>query len=198
MNRSIPAVALCCLGAALIGPVLAQDAAQKPAQTAAVKSSPAPKPAQDLVAAARGIANKEHKATLVMFHASWCGWCKRLDAVMSRPEFKKMFAANYQLVTLDVLENGAKVAELENPGGKELMKEFGGEKSGLPFYAWLDADGKKIADSNVMPKDQNIGYPGEPAEIEAFMALIKKTAPNWPEADQKTLHDYLVANAPKH
>jgi thiol-disulfide isomerase/thioredoxin len=157
----------------------------------------APKPAQNLIGAARTAANKQHKPTLVMFHASWCGWCKRLDAVMSRPEFKKMFEANYQLVTLDVLENGAKVAELENPGGKEYMKELGGEKSGLPFYAWLNADGKKIADSNAMPKEQNIGYPGEPAEIETFMALIKKTAPNWSEADQKTLHDYLVANAPK-
>jgi hypothetical protein len=134
---------------------------------------------------------------MVMFHASWCGWCKKLDEVMSRPEFKKMFEANYELVTLDVLENGPKVAELENPGGKAYMKELGGEKSGLPFYAWLDADGKKIADSNAMPKDQNIGYPGEPAEIEAFMALIKKTAPHWSEADQKSLHDYLVANAPK-
>ena len=200
MIRSIMPIAIFCLGAALITPVRAQDAAQKPVQTVAVTSAAAaPKPAQDLVSAARAASTKDHKATLVMFHASWCSWCKRLEAVMSRPEFKKMFAANYELVELDVQERGAKVAELENPGGNEYMKQLGGEKSGLPYYAWVDADGKKQADSNVMPtQNPNIGYPGEPAEIEAFMALIRKTAPNWSEADQKTLHDYLVANAPKH
>lgn len=199
MKASSLVIALCCLTASScsMAPTFAQGATSLPAQGAAVTYTAAPKPAQDVLASARELSTKEHKPTLVMFHASWCGWCKRLDAVMSRPEFKKMFEANYVLVTLDVLENGAKIAQLENPGGKEYMKELGGEKSGLPFYAWLDTNGKKIADSNVMPKESNIGYPGEPAEIQAFMALVKKTAPHWSAADQKKLNDYLVANAPK-
>jgi len=116
---------------------------------------------------------------------------------MARPEFKKMFDKNYVLVELDVLESGDKKATLENPGGVDVMKELGGERSGLPFYAFLDAKGKKLADSNVMPKGANIGYPGEPAEITAFMDLIKKTAPRWPKADQEKLRDYFVSNAPK-
>lgn len=181
----------------LAAPLAAHSQQPASAGTGVLAHVSSPKPADELLATARASAAKHHKVTLVMFHASWCGWCKRLDAVMSRPEFKKMFESNYAIVTLDVLENGPKVAELENPGGRELMKSLGGEKSGLPFYAWLDADGKKIADSNAMPKEQNIGYPGEPDEIEAFMALIQKTAPNWPEADRTRLHDYLVANRPK-
>src|ERR1051326_5457462 len=115
---------------------------------------------------------------------------------MQRPEFKKMFEANYILVKLDVQENGDK-KKLENPGGMDVMKELGGENSGLPFYAFLDEKGKKIADSNVMPKAQNIGYPAAPEEIKAFMELIHKTAPRWSDADREKLRSYLVANAPK-
>jgi len=100
------------------------------------------------------------------------------------------------MVTLDVMENGPKVATDENPGGLAIMKTLGGEKSGLPFYAIIDAKGKKLADSNAMPKDQNIGYPGSPEEIEAFGKILEKTAPKWKATDRQKLIDYLKENAP--
>ena len=108
-----------------------------------------------------------------------------------------MFDRNYVIVDLDVSESGEKKAKFENPGGIEMMKDLGGEHSGLPFYAFLNAKGTKLADSNVMPKGMNIGYPGSPEEIAAFMELIKKTAPRWSQADQDKLREYFVANAPK-
>jgi thiol:disulfide interchange protein len=191
-------VMVCGLGLALAVPVQAQDSAATAAKTQEAKEAMPPAPTATLLQAAQQKAAKQNKAVLVMFHASWCGWCKRLEAVMSRPEFKKMFEDNYTLVNLDVLEQKDKKVTLENPGGVEYMKELGGETSGLPYYAFLDAKGKKLADSNVMPtQNPNIGYPGEPAEIEAFMALIQKTAPHWSEADRAKLKDYLVQNAPK-
>lgn len=108
-----------------------------------------------------------------------------------------MFDNNYVIVELDVLETGEKKSKYENGGGVETMKELGGEHSGLPFYAFLDAKGNKLADSNVMPKDMNIGYPGAPEEISAFMELINKTAPRWSSSDQDKLKSYFVENAPK-
>jgi thiol:disulfide interchange protein len=193
------AVAVVCgLGLALAVPVQAQDSAATTAKTQETQAAAIPVPATTLLQAAQSSAKKQHKAVLVMFHASWCGWCKRLEAVMSRPEFKKMFEDNYTLVNLDVLEQKDKKVTLENPGGVEYMKELGGETSGLPYYAFLDAKGKKLADSNVMPtQNPNIGYPAAPEEIAAFMALIQKTAPHWSEADRTKLKDYLVQNAPK-
>src|ERR1043166_597829 len=112
---------------------------------------------------------------------------------MDRPEFKKLFETHYVLVKLDVMENGEKKAALENPGGVEYMKELGGEKSGLPFFAFVDEKGKKLADSNAMPKGANIGCPDTPEEIDAFMGLIQKTAPRWSAADREKLKSYLLS-----
>ena len=76
------------------------------------------------------------------------------------------------------------------------MTDLGGEKSGLPFYAFIDAKGKKVADSNVMPKDQNIGYPGSQEEIVAFEKLLKKTAPLMSVGQRATIVAYFQKNAP--
>ena len=189
------------LSALAVLPIAAQETPGVPIK---VKKMAAPRPANVLLEAAYKRAKKEKKTVLVMFHATWCGWCHKLEAVMAKPDFKKQFEKSYVIVNLDVLENGDKIAQFENPGGKDRMAELGGEKSGLPFYAFLNDKGEKLADSNAMPnpktpevKDQNIGYPGSPEEIEAFMTLIKQTAPKWADADQDKLHAYLKENAPK-
>ena len=104
--------------------------------------------------------------------------------------------ANYVLVKLDVMENGDKKAQFENPGGQQVMADVGGAKSGLPFYAILDKSGKKLADSNVMPKGANIGYPGAPEEIVAFGKLLKDTAPRLTPAQLDAVTGYLKAHAP--
>ena len=103
---------------------------------------------------------------------------------------------NYVIARLDVLETGDNIQKLENPGGKTIMTDLGGEHSGLPFYAFIDAKGKKIADSNVMPKDQNIGYPGSAEEIKAFEKLLKTTAPRMTEAQRTTVVTFLQKIAP--
>ena len=76
------------------------------------------------------------------------------------------------------------------------MKDLGGEKSGLPFFAFLDAKGKKLADSNVMPGNQNIGYPAAPDEIAAFEKLLERTAPRMKAADREKVVAYLKKAAP--
>src|ERR1700712_5876917 len=78
-------------------------------------------------------AAKENKKVILMFHASWCGWCKRMDASLVDPTCKKMIDDNYVVAHLDVMEQ-KKDAALENPGGMAVMNKFGAdEKAGLPF-----------------------------------------------------------------
>ncbi len=132
-----------------------------------------PQQADTILNAAYKESKSSDKKVFLIFHASWCNWCKRLDKAMQSEELKKIFEDNFVITHLDVLEVGEKIAALENPGGKEIMAKLGGEKSGLPFYAFLDATGKKLGDSNVMLKNMNIDYPGSAEEIEVFGKILK-------------------------
>lgn len=157
-----------------------------------------PQPADNILKAAYKEAHVSNKNVFLIFHASWCSWCKRLDKAMQSDELKKIFEDNYVITHVDVLEAKDKIETLENPGGKEIMAKLGGEKSGLPFYAFLDATGKKLADSNVMPtQNPNIGYPGSAEEIEAFGKLLKASAKNLNDEKFAMIIDYLKKNAPK-
>jgi thioredoxin-related protein len=161
-----------------------------------LSQTPKPAPADDIVKAAIKAAEQTHKSVFLIFHASWCSWCKRLDAVLENQDIKKIIEKHFVVTRLDVFESGDKVQTLENPGGKKLDIDFGGEQSGLPFFAFLDANGKKIADSNAMPKNENIGYPGSEAEIAAFGRLLRLSAPRMTDAEQSKVLAYLHEKAP--
>src|SRR5579871_6503134 len=108
--------------------------------------------ANDLLTKANIAATSEHKQILVIFHASWCGWCKKLDEFLADPQMGKLMTDNFVIVHVDVMENGDKKA-IENAGGEDLMKQWNGEKAGLPFMVIQNASGKIVADSNLTGKD---------------------------------------------
>lgn len=156
-----------------------------------------PLPADQVMKEAYAKAKADGKNVFLLFHATWCSWCKRLDKAMESEELKGIFEKNFVITHLDVMEQGEKIAQYENAGGKELMDKLGGAKAGIPFYAFLTPEGKMLANSNAMPKEQNIGYPGVMEEIDAFMKIVKIGAPKMTEAEQKTIITYLKKNAPK-
>ena len=136
----------------------------------------------DVLKQAYAQADKEHKNVILMFHASWCGWCKKMEASLNDPTCKKMFDDNYIITTLDVMEQPAK-ASLENPGSLDELKKYKGEKSGLPFWVILTPKGKLLADSQIRPAGASLDTPGEgigcPAadnEVAYFAGLLKATS----------------------
>jgi len=116
----------------------------------------------------------ESKNVFVLFTASWCGWCKKMDANMNEAATKQIFDDNYVIKHLVVQENGDK-KKLENPGAMELLTKYKGEKSGIPFFLIFDAYGKKIADS-FDAKGQNLGCPASAEEVAEFVKILKATS----------------------
>ena len=143
--------------------------------------------ADQVLVSAKAKAGAEHKAIFLHFGASWCGWCKRLDAFLDRPDIKPVFEKYFVPVKL-VVQESEKNKALENPGADALLKQFGGA-GGLPYSAFLDAQGALIVNSK--RNGQNIGYPGQAEEIDCFIQMMKKAAPRMSEDDLKAIETAL-------
>lgn len=158
-----------------------------------------PEPAAKVVASAVAQAEKEHKHVMVIFHASWCGWCKRLDGWMATPKAKAFFEKEFVVAHLDVLEQGDK-KKLENEGGAELMKKWKGENAGLPFTVILNSKGEMVVNSNSEKEGTagNIGCPWKAEEQDWFFGMIMKARPEIARSTiddvRATLVDYVKAN----
>jgi len=143
--------------------------------------------ADHVLALAKAKATAEHKALFVHFGASWCVWCRRLDAFLERPDVQPAFEKYFIPVKLVVQEKAQNKA-LENAGGEDYLKRWGGP-AGLPYSAFLDAKGDLIVNSKF--HGENIGYPGEPQDIDWFIQMMKKAAPKMQEADLKVIETAL-------
>ncbi len=124
----------------------------------------------------------EKKNVIVIFHASWCGWCHKMDSSMADISCKKMFQDNYVTCHLTVDESADK-KKLETPGADEFRKIYHGEKEGLPFWLVLDSKGKLLADSRlpaagetVGKEGANTGCPASKEEVAYFISVLKKTS----------------------
>ncbi len=129
--------------------------------------------AETILEAAYKKAAKEKKNVFVIFHASWCGWCKKLDASMNDLQTKSFFEEHYVTVHLTVQES-ANNKKLENPGAAAFLAKYNGESAGLPFFLILNKTGKLIGDS--FDKGSNIGCPAKETEVDFFTALLKKSS----------------------
>ena len=78
-------------------------------------------------------AKETNKPVLVVFHASWCIWCRHLEDALNSNELKKIIDDHFVITYIDVLEQKEKKEELENPGGEKIMNDLGGKDAGLPF-----------------------------------------------------------------
>lgn len=157
-----------------------------------------PMPAATVLTKAESDAKAQGKNVLVIFHASWCGWCKRLDAFMNEPQFQPVFAENFIVTKLTVLEDD-KHKMLENSGGLEVMDQLGGRDAGLPLFAILDPTGKTIITSmrpvDGKDKGENTGFPAKPEEIGHFLNMMQKGAPKITADQLKSMQEYLTAKA---
>ena len=132
-------------------------------------------------------AKSSGRSVFLHFGAPWCGWCRRLEAWMASPDVAKLLAKDFVDVKID---------SDRYTGGQEMLVKFSGsEKSGIPWFAFLDGEGKVIADSNTAAG--NTGFPSEPSEVAHFSGMLKKAAKNLTKADLAALMDSLKADGKK-
>jgi hypothetical protein len=139
-----------------------------------------PLSANEVITQAKAEAVKAHKNIFIIFHASWCGWCRKMDASMNDHSIKQFFDQTYVIKHLTVDESPEK-KNLENPGAAELRTKYKGDKQGIPYWFILDANGKLLADSRLHSDDgkvtgNNVGCPARPDEVNYFISVIKRTS----------------------
>lgn len=120
----------------------------------------------------------ENKNILLIFRASWCGWCRKMDNALNNVACKKFFDDNYVITHLTVLESGSE-KDKENKGADELLKQYKALESGIPFWAVLDKQGNMLRNSFLKNADgslSNIGCPASESEVAAFTQIIKASS----------------------
>ena len=141
-----------------------------------------PEPAEKILKETITQAKKEHKKAFIMFHASWCTWCRKMDKSMNDDACKALFEKNYVINHIVVLESKDK-ENLNNPGSMDMLKQYKGDKGGIPFWLIFDENGKLITDSKTRAEGvllddtgSNMGCPSTDKEIADFMIKLKKTS----------------------
>jgi len=139
-----------------------------------------PAPAQEVLSAALKTAGAQKKNVLLMFHASWCGWCHRMDTSLNDPAVKPFFDKYFVITHLVVHESAAK-KHLENPGAEAMKDQYHGKGKGIPFWLVFDPQGNLIADSRIRAEGQgpdegeNSGCPASGKEVSYFITILKKS-----------------------
>ena len=136
--------------------------------------------ATEVLAAALETAKQQHKRVFLHFGAPWCGWCHKLEDWMAQPAIAALLSKDFVDTKID---NDRMVS------GKDVyaaqLAAAGKKAGGIPWFVFLDHDGKVLAHSNG-PKG-NTGFPAQPAEIEHFVAMLQSVKVKLTDADIETL-----------
>lgn len=119
-------------------------------------------------------ATLENKNVFVIFHASWCSWCKKMDQNITNDKTKELFDANFVIVHLRVNESKDK-KHLETPGGGDYLVKNNGAKAGLPFWLIFDKD-RNLLGNSFGSDGNNMGSPSTKQEVEDFKKTLKKSS----------------------
>ena len=153
--------------------------------------------ASEVLAAAQTEAGKSNRKVLVYFHASWCPWCRKLDALLEAPGLKKAFDRSYVVARITVRERAEKKA-LENLGWEPVMLQYRhAAEQDVPYVVITDATGKKLAESyrgEQAKIPDNAGYPTTRVEIDRFITMIRATGRGFGAMERSYLENYLQAS----
>ena len=77
-------------------------------------------------------------------------------------------------------------------GGNDVLKRYCAKSEGIPWFVFVDGDGKAIIDSSD-PENGNVGFPAQDSEIAWFKVMLERVAKRITPADIEMLTKSLVA-----
>jgi hypothetical protein len=80
---------------------------------------------------------------------------------------------------------GLKIEADRMIGGKEILKRYQANEGGIPWFVFLDGDGKEIVTSDG-PKG-NVGFPAAPHEISHFRTMLETSRRKLTDSDINAL-----------
>lgn len=145
-----------------------------------IRAQTKPRSAGEVIKEAQSEALKAHKNIFIIFHASWCVWCRKMDAAMNDKSIKGFFDKNYVIKHLTIDESPEKKM-FENPGAEELRTKYMGDHQGIPYWFIINGRGELLADSRLHSEEgtltgNNVGCPAKPEEVDYFVRVIKETS----------------------
>jgi len=137
--------------------------------------------------AALARAQAEGKLVFLHFGAPWCGWCHKLEGWMEREKVAPLLAREF----IDL-----KIDTDRMTGGADMLKQLRTaaglkEQGGIPWFVFLDADGRVLATSEG-PKG-NTGFPYADDEVAHFVTMLTTSCKKLGAPEIERLREELAA-----
>jgi 23S rRNA G2445 N2-methylase RlmL len=58
-------------------------------------------------------------------------------------------------------------------GARDIVKRYAGKEQGLPWFMFVDGEGKMITSSSSNAKAANVGMPWQPDEVAHFKTMLQ-------------------------
>ena len=143
-------------------------------------------PAGAAVADAVAQASDRQRRLLLVFHASWCVYCRLFDRMLAHRDAAPIIERHFEVLHLRAQERQKLWQDQQLAGADDVYHGYAPAGAGLPYMVVLGAGSKKIADS-IMASGESFGFPVEPAELDGFDVMLRAGAPDISRSELSTL-----------